>query len=578
MTDDSRPGSAGQNEGQRLRQTELRPGTAARTWTEEEEEALANEPTVTNRDPVVGTHVSGYLVKGRLGVGGMGIVYEGQQPVIGKRVAIKVLRPEIADDPDVVQRLVSEARAVNSVGHRGIVDVFGFGELPDGRQCIVMEFLDGASLESVLDAHRLHHRVMPIEDAMIILDEVLSALAAAHAAGVVHRDLKPSNVFLCRQKDGTQYVKLLDFGIAKLGVLASPTPQTRASLMLGTPSYMAPEQARGEAVGPAMDLYAVGVMTFELLTGRTPFVADSVVQMLMLHQNEPAPLPSSLVMSIPDDIDELVARLLQKNPQDRYPSADAARADVIRIKKELLDPTARRPQLAARPIVATVGQAMVEPQPVGPRAASELQTTAVTPKRTSQPASEPPAAAPVDVEATPRPTRSWRGPVALLGLLLALVAGGGWYFSSQDAPPPGPVAPPPAAPVAQPSVVPEPVAAPLPLMEEHLAPPVAEVTAPVVAPRLPAPPVPAPAPAVVNATPRPAPPRASRGTVAQALLSRVGKLEARLSAAAATGASVELYQKQVIRIRARLSAADLAERDRDSLEAAISRLEESADY
>ena len=296
------------------------------------------------RDPLIGTTVSGYVVKGKIGSGGMGIVYEGEQPVIGKRVAIKVLRPEIAENPEQVKRLVEEARAVNTVGHRGIIDVFGFGEVSDGRQCIVMEFLDGEALMDLLARNQKEHRAMPISEVMVILEEMLSALAAAHGAGVIHRDLKPSNIFLCRQRDGTRYVKILDFGIAKLGVHGT-TPQTQASMLVGTPSYMAPEQARGGMISPALDLYAVGVIAFEMITGQLPFLGNSVVEVLMKHAEEPPVKPSSLLMSIPDDVDELILKLLAKKPADRYATAEAVRIDVVRIRKGLMDSTARRTEL-----------------------------------------------------------------------------------------------------------------------------------------------------------------------------------------------------------------------------------------
>ncbi len=174
------------------------------------------------QDPVIGATVEGYVVKSRLGTGGMGIVYEGHHSVIGKRAAIKVLRPEFSEDPKQLERLVAEARAVNEVGHRGIIDVFGYGQLPDGRQCIVMEYLDGQALEDVLKDLRKANKLMPLAEVLEVLDEVLSALNAAHSANVVHRDLKPSNIFMVKQREA-RYVKLLDFGIAKLGALGGST-------------------------------------------------------------------------------------------------------------------------------------------------------------------------------------------------------------------------------------------------------------------------------------------------------------------------------------------------------------------
>jgi serine/threonine-protein kinase len=310
-----------------------------------EEETIRGDPSpfYAPPDALIGTDVGGYRVKGRLGAGGMGIVYEGEQTVIGKRVAIKVLKSEVADNPDVVRRLVAEARAVNSVGHRNIIDVFGFADLPDGRQAIIMELLEGESLEQLLAQYHAEHRTMPLGEVLVVLDEMLSALAAAHAAGVIHRDLKPSNVFLCRQRDGSRFVKILDFGIAKLGVLGDAAHN--ASVLVGTPAYMAPEQATGGVVSPALDLYAVGVMVFELLTGRLPFIADSLFQLITKHAQERPPLPSSLNLGLPDALDDLVMKLLEKRPEDRYTSANAVRAEVVRLKKQLTVPSSLKAPL-----------------------------------------------------------------------------------------------------------------------------------------------------------------------------------------------------------------------------------------
>ncbi|MGZ3461241.1 MAG: serine/threonine-protein kinase, partial [Archangium sp.] len=174
-------------------------------------------------DPLVGLKIGEYELRQRIGVGGMGLVYDGIQPLIGKRVAVKVLRPELAAAEEQVARLLAEARAVNAIRHRGIVDIFGFGQVPDGRQYIIMEYLEGVAL----DAYLAEKGRLPVPEALDILDEVLGALGAAHGAGVVHRDLKPSNIFLVKQPDGSRYVKLLDFGLAKMGLPTGRTAQTR---------------------------------------------------------------------------------------------------------------------------------------------------------------------------------------------------------------------------------------------------------------------------------------------------------------------------------------------------------------
>ncbi|MCY1017230.1 serine/threonine-protein kinase [Pyxidicoccus sp. MSG2] len=297
-----------------------------------------------HRDPLVGLRLGEYELRTRVGVGGMGLVYEGIQPLIGKRVAVKVLRPELAHSTEQVERLLAEARAVNAIRHRGIIDIFGFGQVPDGRQYIVMEFLDGQALDAVLaEKNRL-----PVQEALSILDEVLAALAAAHGAGVVHRDLKPSNIFLVRQPDGSRYVKVLDFGLAKRA--QTPTgrsAQTRTDMVVGTPEYMAPEQARGQEVGPMTDLYALGVVTFEMVTGRLPFIGTSPVDLLMKHVEARPPRPSEFVSDLPPALDAFILQMLTKDPETRPGSADALRQQLHKLRRTLRSSTRSNPSALA---------------------------------------------------------------------------------------------------------------------------------------------------------------------------------------------------------------------------------------
>ncbi|MFT3836974.1 MAG: serine/threonine-protein kinase [Myxococcaceae bacterium] len=200
-------------------------------------------------DPLLGARLGEYEVFGLLGEGGMGVVYKALQPVIKKRVAIKVLKPSAMGDPSLVNRLVAEAEAVNSIGHRNIIDIFGLGRLPDGRPYIVMEYLDGEPL----DVYLRNTGKVELGDALALISAICAPLGAAHRAGVIHRDLKPSNVFLCRQQDdGARYLKLLDFGLAKRSAsLDGVTEQTSRAVIQGTPDFMAPEQVRGHAISPA---------------------------------------------------------------------------------------------------------------------------------------------------------------------------------------------------------------------------------------------------------------------------------------------------------------------------------------
>jgi serine/threonine protein kinase len=285
-------------------------------------------------DPLIGKQLGDYLIEKQIGMGGMGIVYGGIQPQISKRVAIKVLRPDLAADPAQVQRLLAEAQAVNAIHHRSIIDIFGFGKVPDGRHYVVMELLEGEPLEELIE----RKAPMPPLEAIPLLDEILSALGAAHGRAVIHRDLKPSNVFVASQQDGSRYLKLLDFGLAKRSALPNArTAQTNDGSVSGTPDYMAPEQARGEAVGPETDLYALGIVAFQMLTGELPFTAATPIELLMKHLNTPAPTPSSIEQSVPSALDDLVLSLLAKEMSDRPRSADVVRASLKRISRELTD-------------------------------------------------------------------------------------------------------------------------------------------------------------------------------------------------------------------------------------------------
>ncbi len=278
----------------------------------------ADEPT-RRVDPLLGTTVGGYRIEERIGQGGMGIVYRAVQPVIGKSVAIKVIRSELLRSASLLGRLADEARAANAVGHRGIIDIFGFGTLPGGEHYFVMEYLVGTPLNQHLSAVG----VVPLEEAVELLVELLSALSAAHAAGVAHRDLKPSNLFVVHEPDGKRLLKLLDFGLAKLQT--TDRPQTAPGAVLGTPHYMSPEQVRGEKSGPESDLYSVGVIAFELLTGRLPFTG-SPAEVMRQHVTADAPAPSALVAEVPPALDAIVKKLLSKRREARGTAEQALQA------------------------------------------------------------------------------------------------------------------------------------------------------------------------------------------------------------------------------------------------------------
>jgi serine/threonine-protein kinase len=259
----------------------------------------------------------------------MGVVYEGRQPMIGKRVAVKVLLPQLSNEHELVDRFLAEARAVNEIRHRGIVDIFSFGQLPEGSHYFVMEYLEGEGFDTIIKGRA----PVPLGEAIGWTCEVLDALGAAHSAGIIHRDIKPSNLFLVNTGRGKPYVKLLDFGIAKLGAVAGEaSPQTRASVIMGTPDYISPEQARGKPISPQTDLYAVGCVLFELVTGFRVFRGANTLQTMWSHVEDPPPLPSSILPAVPPELDELILWALEKDAANRPPSAEvfAERLEVVR--------------------------------------------------------------------------------------------------------------------------------------------------------------------------------------------------------------------------------------------------------
>ncbi|MBL8952073.1 MAG: serine/threonine protein kinase [Myxococcaceae bacterium] len=279
-------------------------------------------------DSLNGMTLGEYRVKGRIGAGGMGLVYAAEQPLIGKPVAIKVLRPELAGDADYVRRFLDEARAVNAVRHPSLVDIFSFGELPGGGQYFVMELLEGEPLSELL-----HRRgALTAGEALPLIEQAAAGLEAAHAAGVMHRDIKPSNLFIVRRRDAAPVLKLLDFGLAKLVRVSREVSQT--NVVVGTPEYMSPEQATVQKPTFATDLYSLGCVLYEMLTGQVPFDAARPID-IMLKQVREAPVPPSRIEpSVSPELERLVLRMLEKQPALR-PTAREVRYEVQRLFKAL---------------------------------------------------------------------------------------------------------------------------------------------------------------------------------------------------------------------------------------------------
>jgi serine/threonine-protein kinase len=275
--------------------------------------------TSADADLTSGTTVGEYQVEKKLGEGGFGAVYKAVHPLIGKQAAIKVLNRQFSSNPQMVSRFIAEAKSVNQIRHRNIIDIFSFGALPDGRQYFVMELLDGMPLDAYL---RKKGRLSP-DEVIAILRPLARALDAAHAAGIAHRDLKPENIFLGFEQDGSIFPKLLDFGIAKLMGTGSGASKTKTGTPMGTPYYMSPEQCRGTEVDHRTDVYAFGVMCHQLLSGKLPFDSDNVMDLLMKQMTAPPPALSS-VSALPSALDAPIKKMLEKAPADRYPSVGAA--------------------------------------------------------------------------------------------------------------------------------------------------------------------------------------------------------------------------------------------------------------
>jgi serine/threonine-protein kinase len=274
-------------------------------------------------DPLCGTLLANrFLVLDRLGRGGMGSVYRALQVAVRRRVALKLLY-RTDRGPDHAARFVREARAMAELRCPFTVTVFDFGELPNGDRYLAMELVDGPSLGSVI---RTEGALLPAR-AVRLLRQVCLSLEEAHARGILHRDLKPANIMVEQRPDGDEWARVLDFGLAKFLAETSSGPTVDGGV-LGTPAYMAPEQARGERAGPETDIYALGVTAFEMLSGRPPFAGETLVGVLMAHITTPAPLLGEAVpQRTPalDALEPIVARCLRKHSAERYPSVRALR-------------------------------------------------------------------------------------------------------------------------------------------------------------------------------------------------------------------------------------------------------------
>jgi tRNA A-37 threonylcarbamoyl transferase component Bud32 len=389
-------------------------------------------PPPLRTDPLVGSVLAErYEIVRRIGEGGMGAVYEARHTVIGKRVAVKVLLEKFLEKPELVARLLQEARLASSIGHENIVDVTDFGTTSDGRAFVVMEFLEGESLAQLV----IRDAPLPVERSLRIGRQIASALGAAHDKGIVHRDVKPENVYLVRRGEA-DYVKVVDFGVSKVVQTREEGPEwqrlTRTGMVLGTPLYMSPEQARGgEDIDARADIWAVGVLLYECLTGEVPFRAHNYLGVISQVLTEEA-VPLSRLrpeLGIPTGVESVVMRALEKDRARRYQRMAEFERDLERViagdhnvgLPEPVEPVAPAPRrkagqrwhLGVAGVLAIgVGLAVAlvrtEDAPPGPAPAAVMPAPAPPPRPVPPTAARnllPPPAVPLPVADAPPPSR-----------------------------------------------------------------------------------------------------------------------------------------------------------------------------
>jgi serine/threonine-protein kinase len=313
-------------------------------------------------DPLIGLVLSDrYRIIRKVGEGGMGAVYQAEHALIEKRIALKVLFPELTRRTDLVARFLQEAKAASRIGHENVIDISDFGQSPEGLVYIAMEYLDGRDLSNLIktDGPQAWPRARPI------LMQIAKALRAAHEHGIIHRDMKPENVFLIQREGRPDFVKVLDFGIAKsVNHDDSSGPRlTQAGMIFGTPEYMSPEQAQGQTPDHRVDIYALGCVMYHLLTGDVPFHADNFMGILTKHMLEPvvAPRKRNPGMGIPADVEAVCLRALEKDRDKRWQDMDAFYRALGHAGGEPFEPTGMR-----MPVVKPTGrhESLATPNPL----------------------------------------------------------------------------------------------------------------------------------------------------------------------------------------------------------------------
>jgi eukaryotic-like serine/threonine-protein kinase len=307
-------------------------------------------------DPLIGKTIAGcYVIEDMLGEGGMSTVYRARHKLVDRPCAVKVMNPVLASDSNVRERFRREARSTQAIAHPNVIEIFDQGEMDDGVPYIVMDLLDGSTLSVLVDAGA----IAPARGLPIMI-QIARGIARAHDLGVVHRDLKPDNIFLSRRDGRRDLVKILDFGIARS---QADSRLTRGGELFGTPQYMAPERIRGGEAGPSVDLYALGVIFFEMATGRLPFTAPDPATFLIRHMKDAPPRPRAVDARVPERLDALVLQLLAKDPRARPVDAHRVEHDLVEISRALrvsIPPEPEADPASSRPVARTLPAAAID--------------------------------------------------------------------------------------------------------------------------------------------------------------------------------------------------------------------------
>ena len=270
-------------------------------------------------DTLIGKIIGKYEIIEKLGRGGMAEVYKGYQKNLDRHVAIKLMHSFLISEQDFLKRFQQEARAMAALNHPNIVGVYDFDQYKEDTYYLVMEFVDGGTLKDKLETLAQNKERLPLETSIRIVREVADALAYAHRRNMVHRDIKPANIML--DKDSGRAL-LTDFGIVKL-VGGQTMGYTATGALIGTPSYMSPEQALGQSGDERADIYSLGVLLFQMMTGQLPYEADTPLAVVMKHVNSPTPMPVTFNPDIPEALQAVIVKSMAKNPDDRYATQES---------------------------------------------------------------------------------------------------------------------------------------------------------------------------------------------------------------------------------------------------------------